>query len=397
MKIVWLTPEVPYPPIGGRNGVYNRIVQLSKFNEIYLFSIIYDDKEKKNAVNLSQFCKKIFFFNRSKQKVWRIIKSIFFPYSVATRTFYSMKKQIRRVITEDKIDCIIIDFPNMARNVLRLNKKGLPIYLQQHNIEYKRMRELGEVKSLTMFKRTAYYLESFRLERYEQRLYKSDLFRAITFFSSEDEVFFRKRWKDCHTVLRNIPLGATDPKINPAAVYGNTFLFVGRLDEIAIPNVEAVLWFANHIFPVIARNISSAKFIIAGANPSARIVALQSDHITVIPNYKSLEEVYSKADYVVIPLLSGGGVKGKLLEAVAFRKIVITTDHGIEGTEYKDKDHVILANSQDSFAEACIRVALHPNEYMEMEKRAYKLFQSKYSWETIGREYNEFLHGMNKC
>lgn len=46
MNIAWLTPEIPYPPVGGRNGVYNRIVQLSKYNSIFLLSIAYDEQEK---------------------------------------------------------------------------------------------------------------------------------------------------------------------------------------------------------------------------------------------------------------------------------------------------------------------------------------------------------------
>lgn len=46
MNIIWLTPEIPYPPIGGRNGVYSRIVQLSKDNNIFLFSIAYNESEK---------------------------------------------------------------------------------------------------------------------------------------------------------------------------------------------------------------------------------------------------------------------------------------------------------------------------------------------------------------
>lgn len=397
MKIIWLTPEIPYPPIGGRNGVYNRIVQLSASNDIYLCSVVYHEKEKECRQHLLNFCKEVYFFNRAKQKLWRFIKSLFFPYSVATRTFHSMRKTIRQIINNENIDCIIIDFPNMARNLIKLKKNAPPIYLHQHNIEYKRMRELGSVKTLSKIKRIAYYFESFRLERYESTLYKKRIFRAVTFFSTDDESFFRRRWEKFPVDTMTIPLGANDPHVVSVVQKNRTFLFVGRLDEIAVPNVEASIWFATKIFPIILQEVPDAKFIIAGANPSKRVLSLQTECITVISNFKTVDEIYSLADYVVVPLLSGGGVKGKLIEAIAHRKLVITTDRGIEGTEFKDHEHVILAKSESDFAKYCIKIIMHPEIYNQIERQAYELFQRLYSWETIGKKYMDFLIEENKC
>ena len=60
MNIVWLTPEIPYPPYGGRNGVFHRIEQLSRYNKIYLFSIAYSEEEKKTESDMRKYCKEAY-------------------------------------------------------------------------------------------------------------------------------------------------------------------------------------------------------------------------------------------------------------------------------------------------------------------------------------------------
>ena len=116
-----------------------------------------------------------------------------------------------------------------------------------------------------------------------------------------------------------------------------------------------------------------------------------SESIVVIPNYKDLQEVYSQADCVVLPLLSGGGVKGKLLEAAALKRVIITTSKGIEGTKFENGKHVFLADEPKGFADACIAALGNQEDCNDKIEASYNLFEKYYSWETIGKEYNLFL------
>lgn len=396
MKIVWLTPEIPYPPIGGRNGVYNRIVQLSKTNEIYLISIAYNPEEKNSTSHMEQFCKEVHYYDRSDNKLYTYLKSMFMPYSVASRYRKEIVIEIQELVEKEDIDLIIVDFPNMAQNVIKIKKKNptLKMTINQHNVEFKRMRELNAIKTIQMYKRVAYWLESLRLEMYERNLYKKGLFDSITFFSEDDRKFFEENINVNKSVCKTIPLGANDYNMKPCYSNSKTMLFVGRLDSIAITNVEAALWFVKSIFPKILKEVSDAKLIIAGANPCEDIKKCECANISVIPNFSTLNDVYDKADIVILPLLSGGGVKGKLLEAIAFRKHIVTTNHGIEGTLFEDKKHVALCNDDKSFADACIDIMRNPDMYEEREKNAYELFKQMYDWDAIGTIYNQFMMNM---
>ena len=172
-------------------------------------------------------------------------------------------------------------------------------------------------------------------------------------------------------------------------------LFVGRLDSVATTNIEAVQWFVKDVFPKVLNESPNAKLVIAGANPTQEIRNLECNNIRIIPNYKSLEAVYSLADVVLLPLLSGGGVKGKLLEAAAFNKIIISTNHGIEGTEFKPDKDVLLGNTADEFAQCCLKVLNDVELSKTMAKNANSLFLNLYDWNSIGERYNKFL--LNEC
>ena len=219
-NILWLTPEVPYPPVGGRNGVYHRIVQMSKYNTIHLLSIAYSDSEIEPAKSeMLKFCNTCNFYNRNVTKFKNYFKSLFMPYSVASRTSKVIVNDIINAVLENSIDIIIIEFPNMVLNVIKalkskkLSGKHVIVSLNQHNIEYVRMRELYNVKNISYKKRIAYFLESFRLERYESKIYKTNIFDSITFFSADDVRYFGDRWDNISAQLKVFPLGVNLVKI----------------------------------------------------------------------------------------------------------------------------------------------------------------------------------------
>lgn len=393
MNIVWLSPEVPYPPIGGRNGVFNRIVQLSKYNSIFLFSIAYSDEEKASSFEMKKFCKQVYYYNRNESKFKTLIRSMFIPYSVASRTIIDIKKDLKNVLAANNIDVIIVDFPNMAKNLLGVIEDGQYCTLNQHNIEYIRMRNMAKVKKLPFYKKAAYYLESFRLEYYERYIYNKKIFGSITFFSQEDIEFFNKRWTPNKNIkLKLFPLGANISSVKTERKYNNTLLFIGRLDNIAIPNVEAAIWLVEKVLPIVKKQIPDIKVFLAGANPSKEIVELKSENVDIIPNFEKIEDVYSLSDVVVLPLLSGGGVKGKLLEAAAFEKIIVTTKHGIEGTTFEPDKHVLLGNNAEKFAEHCINALSNIDKYQALAEASRELFERDYDWNIIGKRYNDFLN-----
>lgn len=396
MNIIWLTPEIPFPPIGGRNGVYNRIVQLSKYNNIFLFSIAYSEEEKNSCEKMEKYCKEVHYYNRNENKVKKILKSLILPYSVASRTLPKLKMDIKSCFNTHKIDVVITDFPNMANNILGL-KLDCYCTLNQHNNEYIRMRDMCHIKTLPLLNRVAYFLESYRLELFEKKIYNSNIYNSITFFSVDDCEAFKKRWSKCQAKLKIFPLGANKvvTKHQSKDINHNTFLFVGRLDSVATTNVEAITWFCHDVLPIVEKKVD-INIVIAGSNPCDEVMKLKKDNVIIIPNYEDLDSVYTLADYVILPILSGGGVKGKLLEAAAYGKVIISTKHGIEGTYFEPEKHVLYGNSNVEFANKCIEAVRNLEKSHLVADNAKELYESRYEWGKIGVNYNKFLNSEMK-
>ena len=108
-------------------------------------------------------------------------------------------------------------------------------------------------------------------------------------------------------------------------------LFIGGFTHA--PNKDAVLWFAQEIWPTAKQEIGDAKFLIAGSNVPAEVKSLASEDISVLGfvTEEALRNLYSKVKLVVIPLRYGAGVKGKTVEAMFHGVPIVSTEHGLEG------------------------------------------------------------------
>lgn len=394
MKIIWLTTEVPFPAIGGRNGTYHRIKQIGKNHTIYLFSISYSEEEETAAqTEMSRYCKELYFYNRSSHKFRSIIECMFLPHCVATRDNSQLKKELLQCAERHDIDIVILDFPHMLPDIMPLHVKypHIPITLHQHNIEYKTMRSVSKAGTMTPVMRFVWLAESFRLEWYEKLIYHFNIVKAFTFFSKDDKIFFQKYLNYKNAVLEVIPLGADCPLTSvPPSPLAHTMLFVGKMSSEV--NTEAAVWLCRKVLPLVQKEIPDIRLVIAGASPSPKVQALSSESVIIAGGYDTPDKFYHSASIVVIPVFYGGGVKGKLLEAVSFKRPVITTQHGAMGTNFINGKHILVRDTCDSFARACIDVLKNPEAYEDMVNQAFVLFYNAYSWEIIGKNYDHFLN-----
>lgn len=118
------------------------------------------------------------------------------------------------------------------------------------------------------------------------------------------------------------------------------------------PNVDAAIWFVNEIWPYIKAQNSNIKLYLVGANPTPDVQALQSEDVIVtgFVTEAELEEYYANIKLVVVPLRTGAGVKGKIIEAVYHKVPVVTTCIGIEGINNKN-NVIVVENEAMNFAQ----------------------------------------------
>lgn len=157
--------------------------------------------------------------------------------------------------------------------------------------------------------------------------------------------------------VRNIPLYIYETPDDNAFIdfdKKRDILFVGGFNHK--PNIDAVLWFAREVFPVIVSSVPDIRFFIIGSNPPKSVQELTSDQIIVTGavSDQQLEEYYCLSRVAVVPLRYGAGVKGKVVEALHYGLPVVTTSIGAEGLA--DADTVLfIADDKVEFAKAVVR------------------------------------------
>jgi polysaccharide biosynthesis protein PslH len=127
------------------------------------------------------------------------------------------------------------------------------------------------------------------------------------------------------------------------------------------PNVDAVRFFAQEVFPDISRKVPTSRFVIAGKKPVQSVLSLANGTgIIVTGELPDLRPVYDQSAVVVIPIRYGGGTRIKILEAMAMGKAVVSTAIGAEGIPVTDGREIIIADHADDLADQCIRLLKDP-------------------------------------
>jgi len=122
------------------------------------------------------------------------------------------------------------------------------------------------------------------------------------------------------------------------------------------PNIDAVRFFIDEIFPLLKAKEPGLRFIVAGANPTPELRALASDDIEVTGMIDDLRDVFDRARVFVCPLRIGAGAKGKVASAMSYGLPVVSTSIGAEGMGLVDGKTVLVAEAPAAFAKACLRL-----------------------------------------
>ena len=159
-------------------------------------------------------------------------------------------------------------------------------------------------------------------------------------------------------------------------------LFVG---SAFYANVEGIKWFLKEVKPFI-----NSRLIIVGKGMEKYVEEFRCDGVDVLGFVEDLDELYAQADYVVLPIFSGGGMKTKTAEALMFGKTVLGTKEAFEGYENMDDSFAIECNDSSSFIGAIkiIEASASGNTF-NPEARSYYL--RKCSFDAVMYRWNAFF------
>jgi glycosyltransferase involved in cell wall biosynthesis len=306
------------------------------------------------------------------------------PYAVSRFASAAVRGRLQKYLSRESPDVVICDFLDAAINFP--DSLEAPSVLFQHNVESEIWRRHA-TNVANPVKRLVYRREFSRMLRYEQAaVQRFDHVIAV----SEHDKNLMSRWVEPERISV-VPTGVDTERFCPGARSGAErplVVFVGAMDWE--PNVDAVKYFCDDIWPHILTKVPEARFRIVGRNPGRQVTGLAGSSIEVTGSVPSVVEHLREAAVVVVPLRVGGGTRLKIYEAMAAGKAVVSTTVGAEGLDVHHGRNIVLADSAVAFAESVIALLEDSRARHRIGEDAIALAR-KYSWPVIAEKFGEVL------
>lgn len=385
MKALILTNRVPFPPNSGYPiVVYNTIKGLLKLGvEVTLFSI----NTSKHWVDVDDIYDPIFeqinFYSYNidtEVNIWGAFFNIFSNQSYNVSRFYDDEaaKLLENVLREQEFDIIQFEglFVVPYLDVVKEHSKAKLIY-RAHNIEFDVWERLAAGEQ---FRPRRKYLEflSRRLKVYETE--QINRFHQVFAISNPDRQNILKM--GCQTRLDVFPVAIDFDKyhVDEKKTSFPTLFHLGAMDWR--PNKEGLEWFLDEVWPDIETLSSELRFYIAGKNMQKQFFDYDSDNLIVEGEiFDAVEFMNSKA-IMIVPLLSGSGMRVKIIEGMAMQKCIIATTMAAEGISCKHGKDIMIADTPDEFYRAILQCITQPNKWREIGQHARKTVERDHEINT---------------
>jgi glycosyltransferase involved in cell wall biosynthesis len=166
------------------------------------------------------------------------------------------------------------------------------------------------------------------------------------------------------------------------------------------PNVDAVLWFADEIWPLINDQLPGMTWAVVGQQPHPRLHSLSSKPgITITGWVEEVLPYIAAASVFIMPFRVGSGTRLKLIEAMAAGKAIVSTKVGVEGFDVQDNKQLLIADEPAAFARAVVSLLTNDGERQRLGEAAQQYAQ-QYDWRRIVPKfdtiYSELLNGQLK-
>jgi polysaccharide biosynthesis protein PslH len=384
VKLFILLSRFPYPlEKGDKLRAYNQIRYLSRNHEIHLCTL--SDIQLKPDYNksLEPYCKSIHVFFISNFTIARgILMAYFKGIPLQVGYFYSKRTQrkIDKLITEIKPDHIFCQLLRVAEYV---RKKKIPKTLDYQDVFSKGIDRRR--KSSPFYMKHLLNLEYKRLCRYEMKLF--DDFNNKTIISYPDRDFIPHPERNKIVV---VPNGVDTNYFKPIESEKKfDVIFTGNMGYP--PNVNAAVFLAREIVPLVHKTLPDVRLVLAGASPHSSVVELRSEKIEVTGWVEDLRTYYACSRIFIAPMQIGTGLQNKLLEAMAMKIPCITSPLANNALGARNGEEIRIGQTAQEFADIAVDLLQHQQKAALIAQRGYAFVQKNFNWDSATRKLEELI------
>ena len=388
MNILLLTQVVPYPPDSGpKIKTYHLLQHLAAHHQVTLVTFTRNAQEEQDADALRSICAAVHTVTLRRSRVHDVIglgRSVISkrPWIIERDDNKKMRQVLAEIVQQAKnagepFDLVHADQLNMAQFAEPL---ALPRLLDQHNAVWTVFKRLALSERSPV--RLLWEREWRLLKRYEGQICQD--FEAVTTVSEED----RQALIEAIGAPREmtiIPIAVDAEAEQPIPRAPNSRGIISLATMMWPPNIDGVTWFAHEIYPLIKQQIDGTRFFVVGQRPVAEVRALPEEDSTIeVTGYVPNPTPYiANSACLIVPLRSGGGMRVKILEALARGIPIVSTTIGYEGINLTPGKHLLVADTPTAFAEAVVRLIQDPALGMKIAEAGRQRLLELYDWRAV--------------
>lgn len=401
MKILFLTPQSPYPPRQGaalRN--YHLLHHCASNHEVHLLTCLSPQDEEWPDPNLTKICSRVEGFPQPDRSSYSRLLDSFLaikPDMALRLEHEGFHSTLQRMMAEENYDLVQVEGLEMAPygfQVLNAAGGGPPVIFDAHNAEFllQKRAALMDARSPNRWHAACYSLLQWqKLYHYEKAFCQA--VDGIVAVSEPDRRALSSLAGQTPTV--SVPNGIEVSRYVPEPLPEASpplLVFTGKMDYR--PNVDAMLWFGLKVLPLISRH-QRVRLQIAGMSPHHRL-----DRLRNLPDVELTGAVEDIAPYIhassiyLAPMRVGGGTRLKILEAMACARPIVSTSLGVEGIPVRDGEHLLIADDPRSFADAVLSLlrdqAAGGNRGRTLGETARAFVGHHFAWDKILPQMDAF-------
>lgn len=393
MKVLQLCNKPPYPSVDGGTMAMDSITSglLCEGCEVKVLTVETDKHPVRRELIPAEYLKQTGLESVYVDLRVKPLSAIFAmlcgeSYHVKRYVSEAFAAKLREILEKESFDIVHVESIFLTPYVPLIRKySDAKIILRAHNVEHLIWRQVAQ-SCTNSLKR--WYLKhlSLTLRAYELE-HLNDYDGVVCITKNDAEVF---RQAGCRKPVVSIPFGVDSGEVPSVEVEPDSLFHIGAMDWL--PNQESIRWMLEEVWPVVHREVPQAKLYLAGRKMPSQWMNATIEGVSVIGEVPDAMYFIGSKKINVVPLLSGSGIRVKIIEAMSIGKTVITTTVGAQGIDYTDGENILIADTPEQFARQIKRCLDDDAFCSRVGEAAAQLVADQYDRKKLAEELIEFYH-----
>lgn len=391
MKVLQLCVKPPYPPVDGGTLAMHSITQglLDAGHRVKVLSVC-SDKHPVRPQMTDEYRKQTGFEAVHIDLRIHPVAALFAmlggeSYHVRRYRSTAFAAKLDEVLQAEEYDIVLVEGLFLTPYVPQIRRRShARVVLRAHNVEHRIWEQMAQGCRVPL-KRG--YLRHLALTLRQYELEHVNDYDGVVCISPVDADLMRQA--GCRRPLTSIPFGINPEPVEFIDVEPASLFHLGSMDWM--PNQEGVEWFLKEVWPRLHREVPQARLYLAGRHMPQWLMELQREGVSVVGEVPDALYFIASKQINIVPLLSGSGIRVKIIEAMSVGKTVVTTRTGAQGIAARDGEHLLLADTADEFVSQIKRCVEEPEFCQRIGQNAYRLIAQEYNTTTLTNHLIEFL------